>query len=344
MPDRLWHAGDGADLTAVAGAVLAWAPAATDSPLYTLYATRIAEDPELLALVARIRSTPPLNVLFAGVQQLLSGDDALAAWYPRHGGTRAAGDGDPYEAFRAFALARRDELLAIASSRSTQTNEIGRCAALMPAVADAVARRGWGPVHAVDVGAAAGLNLLMDRVGYEYGDLRLGSGPLTLPGERRGGPPLPVEVPRIASRTGVDLAPVDVSEPESVAWLEALVWPEQTARLERLRAAVALRREASVRMVAGDAAAVLAPTLAALPPGPAVVWHTVALYQAPAAVREAIDDAVEVAARERPLVRVGMEPRGDGLTEIRVGPRFAEAEPVATAHAHGAWYDAPGVG
>ncbi|MDN4477901.1 DUF2332 domain-containing protein [Demequina sp. SYSU T00039] len=341
MTDRLWHAGDAAELGAVAEAVRAWAPAAADSPLYLLYATRIADDPELLAVVAQIRSTPPLNVLFAAVQLLLAPDDALAAWYPRLGGGRAVHDGDPYGVFRRFALARHGEILAIARSRTTQTNEVGRCAALLPVVAAEVASRGWGAVHAVDVGAAAGLNLLMDRVAYDYGAARLGEGPFTLPGHRRGGPPVPASVPVIASRTGVDLAPVALDHPENVAWLEALVWPEQTARLDRLRAAVALRGETEVRMIAGDAAEVLGPTLAGLPPGPTVVWHTVALYQAPAGVREAIDDAVEEAARTRPVVRIGMEPRGDGITEVRVGPRYTTAETVALAHAHGAWYDAP---
>ena len=342
MRDTPWNPGQHAALPQVADAVRAWIPAAVDSPLYTLFARRIAEDPEMLALVARVDRTPPLNVLFAGVQLLATRDDAVAAWYPRLGGRRAASDGDPYAAFRAFALERRDQLLDIAATRTTQTNEVGRCAVIMPAIAAEIEARGWDPggaVHAVDVGAAAGLTLLMDRISYDYGGVRLGSGAPLVRGERRGGPPLPRAVPTIATRTGIDLAPVDLERADAVAWLEALVWPEHGDRVERLRAAVARRRETPVSMVAGDAAAVLAPTLAALPPGPVVVWHTVALYQAPAAVREAIDDAVEEAAASRPLLRVGMEPGESGLTTVRVGPRFSSARAVAVAHPHGAWYD-----
>jgi hypothetical protein len=37
---------------------------------------------------------------------------------------------------------------------------------------------------------------------------------------------------------GLDLKPVDLSDPGEVGWLEALVWPEQVDRLARLHAAI----------------------------------------------------------------------------------------------------------
>ncbi|WP_062519072.1 DUF2332 domain-containing protein [Demequina silvatica] len=336
-----WLAGEDLPLAQVADSVRAWVPFAADSPLYTLFATRIAEDQELLRVLARIPSSPPINILFAAVQRLLTRDDALAAWYPRLAGAARPADAAAYEAFRGFVLEREADVLAF-GSRRTQTNEVRRCAVLMPVIAAALAERGWdGPVHAIDMGASAGLGLLMDGVAYQYGGTVLGDAPLTLECENRGGLPLPAAPPVFATRTGLDLAPVDATDPEQAAWLEALVWPEQTDRLERLRAAIALRRTAGISMVAGDAAATLPAVADVLPPGPIVVWHSIALYQLPDEALAAVDDAVVAVAARRPLVRVAFEPQPGGGADLRVGLRPREVAPVAIAHTHGAWIDRP---
>ncbi|WP_062317190.1 DUF2332 domain-containing protein [Demequina maris] len=337
-----WLAGDDVPLDEVAASVRAWTPFAVDSPLYELFATRIADDPDLLGVIARIPTSPPINVLFAAVQRLLTADDALAAWYPRLAGDARKPDADAYTAFHDFVLAHREEILALGRTRRTQTNEVRRCAVLMPVIADELARRGWdGPVHAIDMGASAGLGLLMDSVAYRYGDTRLGSSTLVVDSENRGGFPLPAAPPVFASRTGLDLSPVDATDPDQAAWLEALVWPEQADRLERLRAAIALRREVDITMVPGDAAVTLPQVAAALPEGPIVLWHSIALYQLPDEALDAIDASVARVAAERPLVRVAFEPQPGGGADIRVGLRPRETTPVATAHTHGAWIDAP---
>ena len=85
-------------------------------------------------------------LLFACVHDLLLAgrpDEGLARFYPDLATT--PDDGDPMPAFRAFAAAHADELAELLVTRSTQTNEIGRCALLLPAfglVADEV-----GPAH-----------------------------------------------------------------------------------------------------------------------------------------------------------------------------------------------------
>ena len=76
-------------------------------------------------------------------------------------------------------------------------------------------------------------------------------------------------------RAGIDLNPLDVADPDDVAWLEALVWPEQEFRRARLRQAVAIARQDPPLLVAGDLneqfldLAALAPADAAL-----VVFHS----------------------------------------------------------------------
>jgi len=53
-------------------------------------------------------------------------------------------------------------------------------------------------------------------------------------------------VPQIVWWAGLDLNPLDVSDPEQAAWLRTLVWPEQTDRLARLCAAMKSQRRASL--------------------------------------------------------------------------------------------------
>ena len=106
-------------------------------------------------------------LLFACVHDLLLAgrpDVGLASFYPDL--VAEPDRGDPMPAFRAFTAAHADELAELLVTRSTQTNEIGRCALLLPAfgiVADEV-----GPLAHLDVGASAGLNLLLDRYHYTY--------------------------------------------------------------------------------------------------------------------------------------------------------------------------------
>lgn len=332
-----WSSDDRADLDGVAREVLRWIDYVPDSPLYRTLAHGIAEDEELLRVVAAIDNVPPLNLLFAAVKLTLEPADALAAWYP-HLTARPRDPGpDAVAAFREHVLAHHEPLLALAGSRRTQTNETGRAAVLLPWIPTGA------PVHAIDVGASAGLNLCLDRFTYEYGgdaDARLGTSGPTLRCEVRGDLAPPERLPMFASRTGIDLSPVDATDPDEAAWLEALVWPEHTDRLERLRAAIAVRREVPVRMIAGDAATALADAVDALPPGPLVAWHTIALYQAPAEVQRDFDAALAGAARDRDVTRIGFEPEREAPHPVvRVSDASGPARRVAQAHAHGRWIE-----
>lgn len=326
---------------------------ACDSPLYVHLALESARDPQMLALIARIDNVPPLNLLFGAVRLALTSADPLAAWYPHLAGDGARGvDADAYPAFRAFALERAEWVVEVGRTRRTQTNEVGRAAAILPWLVTEAARitadAGLppdSPVHLVDVGASAGLNLCLDRFDYDYDGALVGArNPattrLTLECQNRGEFPLPKAAPIIGQRIGLDLDPLDVSKPADAAWLEALVWPEQQDRLERLRAGIAIRRETDVTMIAGDATHTLPALAASLPPGPVLVFHTVMAYQLDTAQRALLDDAVAQLATARPVARVALEPLGiTKRPEVRVGLRLDDAEVVARAHAHGRWLE-----
>jgi hypothetical protein len=47
-------------------------------------------------------------------------------------------------------------------------------------------------------------------------------------------------MPRIVWRAGLDLNPLDATDPSQAEWLETLVWPEQTQRLANLQAALSI--------------------------------------------------------------------------------------------------------
>ncbi len=103
----------------------------------------MAEDPEVLELLAMLptgKRQP--NLVFAA-----------ARW---HG----SGTG-PYDALRNTLLRRWEDGRATVLERSTQTNEVGRCATLLPSLA-----RLPQPLALLEVGASAGLCLFHDRYSY----------------------------------------------------------------------------------------------------------------------------------------------------------------------------------
>ena len=112
-----------------------------------------------------------------------------------------------------------------------------------------------GPLALFEVGASAGLCLLLDRYRYRYGDRSVGdaSAPVVLDCEVLGPGPVPKRVPEVAWRRGIDVAPIDVTDDEDVRWLEACVWPDQTEWIARLLAAVEVARQEPPVVEQGDA-------------------------------------------------------------------------------------------
>ncbi|MCW3842204.1 DUF2332 domain-containing protein [Micromonospora yasonensis] len=239
------------------------------SPAYERLALAVSRDDELLALIDAL---PPAkrqpNLLFAVVRLL----------------------GGPVEgpsAFHDYTVANWLAIEAEIRTRATQTNEAGRCAVLLPVLA-ALPQ----PLALLEVGASAGLCLYPDRYAYRYGDRLLGDGAPVLDCAITGAAP-PARLPEVVWRAGLDLNPLDVTDPADVAWLDALIWPEHTHRRERLRAAVKVAAADPPLLVRGDLVDDL-PALAALaPPGATlVVFHTSVLYQVPAPRRDAFVELV----------------------------------------------------
>jgi hypothetical protein len=239
------------------------------SPAYERLSHAVARDDDLLSLLAALPADKRQPNLLFGVVRLLGGPVE-----------------DP-DAFRDFTLANWPAVEAELRVRATQTNEPGRCAVLLPVLA-ALPQ----PLALLEVGASAGLCLYPDRYGYRYGDHTVGAGEPVLDCALTGTAP-PVAVPDVVWRAGLDLNPLDVTDPADVAWLEALIWPEHTHRRARLRAAAAVAAAEPPLLVRGDVLDDL-PALAARAPVDAtlVVFHTSVMYQVPQPRRTAFADLV----------------------------------------------------
>ena len=321
--------------------------AAATSPTYADWCTRVADDREVLAWLERLpRPKRQPNLVLAAAR--LHGVPAPGPY----DAFRAAllGDGDPGDPLAAGPVA------TTVRARRTQTNEPGRLATLLPVLAE-LARSTVKPLALLELGASAGLCLHPDRYAYRWsgevvGDLApaVAAGapqPPVLPCTTSGPVPLPTALPRVAWRGGVDLAPVDLHDDEAVAWLEALVWPEERERLARLRAAVAVARAADdAVLVRGDLREQL-PELVDLAGrhGEVVVLHSAVLaYVEPDDRAEVVAVLEELVGRgacrwvsnEAPGVLPGVAATGpalpEGSTSFVLG---LDGRAVAWTHPHG---------
>jgi len=213
------------------------------SELYAEWARGVGREPAVAAVLARIpanRCQPPL--VFA-VTRLL---------------------GAPLRPFAEWAVwlaEHADEVVSECATRSLQTNEPLRCAALLPALSLLD-----GPIALLEVGASAGLCLFPDRYGYRYTSparvLTLdpvdGPSPLLLEAALRGEGRPRVRMPEIVWRAGIDLHPLDARDPRDRAWLRGLVWPGETGREHRIDEALDIAAADPPHLIAGDAVDVLA--------------------------------------------------------------------------------------
>lgn len=234
------------------------------APLNAALCTAIADDRGLSSLLGHAPPQQQLPVLLlAAIHDALLRDEdhPLAAWYPNLTGTpRDPLDPDLAATLAGFAHERAPSILATLGSRRVQTNEVGRCALFLPAfalVSDEV-----GPLAHVDVGSSAGLTTLLAHYSYRYDDDPvIGSDrPLVACGTRHDGP-VPRAIPVIEVSCGIDLDPIDPTDPDDARWLQACCWPDQTDRFERLAEALDVARRHPPTMIRGDAVETVGPTV-----------------------------------------------------------------------------------
>lgn len=296
------------------------AAAADRSVAYAELAAAVAEDTRVLEFLDSLPAAKRQpNLLFAAARYVLGA-------VPDHAQLRALALDDP------------SRLAAVIRQHRTQTNEPARCATLLPALA-AVSE----PLALLEVGAAAGLTLLPDRYSYDFAGHRIvGSDPQApvLPCRPLGGVPLPDRVPRVGWRAGIDLHPLDADDSEHARWLECLIWPGETDRPQRLRAALDTARRVRPAVHAGDLVEDLARVAADAPAGTSlVIYHSAVLAYVDERRRAAFAEAVaELGAvwlsNEAPGIVSASTAGGDAdsFALVRNG-----GEHVADTDSHGAW-------
>ncbi|MEJ5999901.1 DUF2332 domain-containing protein [Paucibacter soli] len=226
----------------------------TQDPLYVAICEAVADTPELLALMQEAPASQARpNLLLAALhERVLAGvPHPLADYYPSVGGGRMP-DADLAAHLLDFARQQRETLVAHLRQRATQTNEIGRCAVLWPALQQVAALTGRRELALFDFGSSAGLNLGVDAYHYDYGSFQAGARPD--PGVPRiacrwlGDATPPRGEFSLRARLGVDLAPVDLAGGEALRWLRACLWPHDRVRAARLDQALALACQAGRRV------------------------------------------------------------------------------------------------
>lgn len=252
-----------------------------EDPLYQAICRALAAQP---ALLAPMDEAPPEqarpNLYLAALHRLVmeAPTSALAAYFPSVGGRRAPDAALP-AVLAAFVEAQEPALRALLGRRATQTNEIGRCAVLWPALQHLARAGGRRRLALFDFGCSAGLNLGVDAYGYRYLDPLASPGQtpeLEVPPTEAGAPvaicrwhgtfPSPAPGFELVRRQGVDLAPLQVSDEDDARWLLACLWPYDHERRARLSAALAVaRRQRWPVQAAADGLAVLESWLDSLP-------------------------------------------------------------------------------
>ncbi|MBH9576806.1 DUF2332 domain-containing protein [Inhella proteolytica] len=326
-----------------------------NQPSYVAICHAVAADPELLALHAPI---PPeqarANLFLAAVhERLLAGvAHPLAAYFPSLGGRRAP-DAELPALLRDFVLGpERPRIEAHLRQRATQTNEAGRSAMLrlaLDALGDEQPR-----LALFEVGASAGLNLGVDEDRIDYGAFQRGPGTrLQLRCEWLDGTPPPASPWQLVARAGMDLAPVDAHDPVARRWLEACVWADDVARLQRLRQALAWAQARGPRIQAhADGLQALDDWRAALPTGvqPVLLTSWVLGYLQPEA-RQRFHAETLRRVREQGLAWICAEapahhpmpaptapPSPDGQSPMLLSLHtHAGSRPLLWSHPHGNW-------
>lgn len=281
----------------------------------------------------------PLRLCGALHALKLAGDAGLAAVYPPHDPSDAA-----LWAALAQALTQHESAIMAFIDSPPQTNEIRRSVALIAAGHWLRARYDM-PFVTRELGASGGLNLWWDR--YQLMTPRgglgpAGTGPRLCPDWSGAVPEGPAPV--IAQRRGVDLNPLDPTDPGDALRLSAYLWPDQPERLSLTRAAMAQIPAPLVDR--SDAIDWLAQALDPVPGHMRLIYHTVAWQYFPPgkqAEGSALIEAAGVqAGRDSPLAWLAMENDGDNqgaALTLRLWPDAPTSRLLARVSFHGQWID-----
>ena len=219
---------------------------------------------------------------------------ALAVHYPTAGGTAPTDDAGRAALREALidAFLSNPGVVRDCLARIPQTNETGRGLPLRGALSRVAAAHGQ-PIRLHELAASAGLNLRADAMPWAH-------------------VPMAASI-QIVERSGCDLHPLSVDDPEDRLTLASYVWGDDLPRFERLRSSFVLahRIPATVKQMAAG------PYLNSLTHGDPVngqtlvIWHSATWFyldrSARTEIRSAIRKLANRASMQSPLVHLSWE-------------------------------------
>lgn len=266
----------------------------------------------------------------------------LAAAYPPH-----EADDESLRGAIAAAIVGHDDFLTRFLDSAPQTNEAARANALLGGALHIAAATDL-PLALHEIGSSAGLNLVFDRYAYELGDAKWGGtdARVDIAAEWTGVLP-PLDAPlRVVARAGCDINPLDPVRDRDR--LLAYIWPDQTARLARIAAALTEAARTGSPVEKADAAEWVERHFGAAGETGAVrvLMHTIVWQYLPAATQARIEAAMAAAGaratKSAPVAWLRAEPNkidklsaAVTLTLWRGGD--AETRTLGRTDFHGRW-------
>jgi hypothetical protein len=264
---------------------------------------------------------------------------ALVAAYPPHDVDDAT-----LRAAIHTALTDHETFLIDWAKSPPQTNEVRRSGALIAGAHVAISHFNK-PLIISELGASGGLNLMWDRFALHANDTRFGpAGPVLKLTPEWDGPLPPNATPQVTSRAGVDLNPLDPTDPHDLLRLTAYLWADQPHRLKLTKAAA---KAMDTKVEKADAIDWLQTRLENPTHGHMhLIQHTVAWQYFPADAQARGTALIEAAGAnatpDTPLAWLSMETDGDttgaigAALRLRLWPGNIDLH-LGRADFHGRW-------
>ena len=232
-------------------------------------------------------------------------------------------------------------------SHAPQTNEVARSSLLIAGLAAVTSETGT-PINLYEIGASGGLNLNLEKYAHQQDGQILGDAQssVQLKPEWTGKPP--AAMPRIATRSGCDLNPIDVTKTDQATRLLSYIWPDQPDRLKRTKAAISITQSHPPKLDTTDAADWVE-TICAQEPNPnhtRVLMHSIAWQYMPEKVQNRITKSMMAtgakATASTPLAWLAFELNDAGKAQLTLqlwpGDGIKRVLADANPHVHNVYW------
>jgi len=318
------------------------------APMYQYFSERVAGDEDLKSICLAVEKGQPVpNLFFAAIRfHLLTGfEHSLGDIYKKIQNGQPVDYEYAYTQLHSFCIDNASLIRQTISEKLVQTNVPARCSYLMPAFSKMCERFNIVNFHVVEIGASAGLNLLWDHYYYDYSVETHGdpSSPVHIKSTFRGESPLAGRSHKyqVASRTGIDLNPINLSNAKDLLWLRSLVWPERIEEEKVLLSAVDYALNSNLYEVRkGNAISLLPKLLNDIPSQSNVcLFDTHVMNQISMGGRAELDQIILAGSKQRDIYRISVGglsiPAEIRLTVAKSGKTYQIL--MGYSDAHGLW-------